>query len=146
MPARLAYPTFSEDHLSYGHATSPSSRRRSTRSSCTHCSTRPTCAILTRSAHVVTQSHTPLVLGKLMDNTTVTSVAGEYGKTPRKVLLRWNLQLGKCGDFSARPKPSACQAISYVFDFEWPPEHMEAIRWAQRRHPGARGPETYDGV
>src|SRR6201993_341918 len=30
--------------------------------------------------NVVTQSYTPLVLGKLMDNPTVTSIAGEYGK------------------------------------------------------------------
>src|ERR1700761_5409959 len=44
--------------------------------------------------NVVTQSYTPLALGRLMDNSTVTSVAAEYGKTPAQILLRWNLQLG----------------------------------------------------
>ena len=44
--------------------------------------------------NVLTQSYTPLALGKLIDNPTVNSVAGEYGKTASQVLLRWNLQLG----------------------------------------------------
>ena len=40
---------------------------------------------------IVTQAYTPLALGKLADNATVTAVAGEYGKTASQVLLRWNV-------------------------------------------------------
>ena len=55
--------------------------------------------------NIVTQSYTPLVLGRLMDNPTVTSIAGEYGKTPAQVLLRWNLQLGNAVIFHSYAQP-----------------------------------------
>src|ERR1700756_4293242 len=73
--------------------------------------------------NVVTQSYTPLALGKLMDNPTVTSVAGEYGKAPAQVLLRWNLQLGNAVIFrSAQPEHTAGNLD--VFDFELAREHL----------------------
>ncbi len=62
-----------------------------------------------------------------MDNPTVTSVAGEYGKTPAQVLLRWNLQLGNCGHLPGRPHPSTSPANLDVFDFELAAEHVDAI-------------------
>ena len=95
--------------------------------------------------NVVTQSHTPLVLGKLMDNTTVTSVAGEYGKTPAQVLLRWNLQLGNAVIFRSSKAERIASNID-VFDFELAAEHMEAINGLNAGTRVREDPETYDGV
>lgn len=95
--------------------------------------------------NVVTQSYTPLALGKLMDNPTVASVAAEYGKTPAQVLLRWNLQLGNAVVFrSARAEHIAGDLD--VFDFELASSHMDAINGL---HDGTRlrpDPDTFDGT
>ncbi|HWF30696.1 MAG TPA: aldo/keto reductase [Mycobacterium sp.] len=101
-----------------------------------------------REAHaqhnVVTQSYTPLVLGKLMDNPTVTSVAGEYGKTPAQVLLRWNLQLGNAVIFRSA-KPEHIAGNLDVFDFELAAEHMDAINGLNDGTRLRPDPNTYDG-
>ncbi|HEY2504067.1 MAG TPA: aldo/keto reductase [Mycobacterium sp.] len=94
--------------------------------------------------NVVTQSYTPLVLGKLMDNPTVTSVAGEYGKTPAQVLLRWNLQLGNAVIFRSA-KPEHIAGNLDVFDFELAAEHMDVINGLNDGTRLRPDPETYDG-
>jgi len=94
--------------------------------------------------NVVTQSYTPLVLGKLMDNPMVTSVAGEYGKTPAQVLLRWNLQLGNAVIFRSA-KPEHIAGNLDVFDFELAAEHMDAINGLNDGTRLRPDPNTYDG-
>jgi diketogulonate reductase-like aldo/keto reductase len=94
--------------------------------------------------NVVTQSYTPLALGRLMDNPTVTSVAGEYGKTPAQVLLRWNLQLGNAVIFrSATAEHIACDFD--VFDFELAAEHVDAINALNDGTRLRPDPDTHDG-
>src|ERR1700741_857465 len=44
--------------------------------------------------NVVTEAYSPLAVGRLLENTTVASVAAEYSRTPAQVLIRWSLQLG----------------------------------------------------
>jgi 2,5-diketo-D-gluconate reductase A len=94
--------------------------------------------------NVVTQSYTPLALGKLMDNPTVTSVAGEYGKNPAQVLLRWNLQLGNAVVFRSA-KPEHIAGNLDVFDFELAAEHMDAINGLNDGTRLRPDPNTYDG-
>ncbi len=94
--------------------------------------------------NVVTQSYTPLVLGRLMDNTTVTSIAGEYDKTPAQVLLRWNLQLGNAVIFRSSKAERIASNID-VFDFELAAEHMEAINGLNDGTRVREDPETYEG-
>jgi 2,5-diketo-D-gluconate reductase A len=95
--------------------------------------------------NVVTQSYTPLALGRLNDNPTVTSVAGEYGKTPSQVLLRWNLQLGNAVIFrSASPEHIAGDFD--VFDFELAAEHMDAINALNDGTRLRPDPDTYEGT
>lgn len=94
--------------------------------------------------NVVTQSYTPLALGRLMDNATVTSVAGEYGKTPAQVLLRWNVQLGTSVIFrSTKPEHIACNLD--IFDFELATDHMDAINALNDGTRLRPDPDTYDG-
>jgi 2,5-diketo-D-gluconate reductase A len=95
--------------------------------------------------NVVTQSYTPLVLGRLRDNPTVTAVAGEYGKTPAQVLLRWNLQLGNAVIFRSSKAERIASNID-VFDFELAAEHMEAITGLNDGTRVREDPETYAGT
>src|SRR6516225_10037976 len=94
--------------------------------------------------NVVTQSYTPLALGKLMDNPTVTSVAGEYGKTPAQVLLRWNVQLGNSVIFRST-EPGRVASNLDIFDFELAAEHMDAINGLNDGTRVRPDPNTYDG-
>jgi 2,5-diketo-D-gluconate reductase A len=94
--------------------------------------------------NVVTQSYTPLVLGKLMDNPTVTSVAGEYGKTSAQVLLRWNLQLGNAVIFRSAKAEHIASNLD-VFDFELAADHMDAINGLNDGTRLRPDPNTYDG-
>ncbi|AKN18788.1 2,5-diketo-D-gluconic acid reductase [Mycobacterium haemophilum DSM 44634] len=94
--------------------------------------------------NVVTQSYTPLVLGRLMDNPTLTSIAAEYGKTPAQVLLRWNLQLGNAVVFRSANAEHIASNLD-VFDFELAVDHMDTMNGL---HDGTRlrpDPETYTG-
>ena len=95
--------------------------------------------------NVVTQSYTPLVLGRLMDNSTVTSIAAEYGKTPAQVLLRGNLQLGNAVIFRSSKAERIASNID-VFDFELAAEHMEAINGLNDGTRVREDPETYEGT
>ena len=94
--------------------------------------------------NVVTQSYTPLALGRLMDNPTVTSVAGEYGKTPSQVLLRWNLQLGNAVIFRSATAEHIASDFD-VFDFELAAEHVGAINALNDGTRLRPDPDTHDG-
>jgi diketogulonate reductase-like aldo/keto reductase len=94
--------------------------------------------------NVVTQSYTPLALGRLMDNPTVTSVASEYGKTPAQVLLRWNLQLGNAAIFRSATAEHIASNLD-VFDFELAAEHVDAINALNDGTRLRPDPDTYDG-
>ena len=94
--------------------------------------------------NVLTQSYTPLALGKLNDNPTVNSVAGEYGKTASQVLLRWNLQLGNAVVFRSANAEHIASNLD-VFDFELADEHMDAINALNDGTRLRPDPETYEG-
>ncbi|EUA02590.1 hypothetical protein I546_6111 [Mycobacterium kansasii 732] len=95
--------------------------------------------------NVVTQSYTPLALGRLMDNPTVTSIAGEYGKTPAQVLLRWNLQLGNAVVFRSS-QPEHLAGNLDVFDFELAGTHMDALNGLNDGTRVRDDPLTYNGA
>lgn len=102
-----------------------------------------------RQAHaerdVVTQSYSPLGVGRLVDEPLVTSIAAEYGRTPAQVLVRWNLQLDNVV-VSRSSKPERVAENLDVFDFSLAPEHMDAI---EALHDGTRmlhDPMTFMGT
>lgn len=95
--------------------------------------------------NVVTQSYSPLALGRLTDNSTVTAIAGEYGKTPAQVLLRWNLQLGNAVVFRSTRAEHIATDLD-VFDFELASEHMEAIDGLNDGTRLRPDPDTFDGM
>lgn len=97
------------------------------------------------SHNVVTQSYSPLAVGRLLDNPTVTSVAAEYSRTPAQVLLRWNLQLGNAVVFRSG-KPERIAGNFDVFDFELAAEHMEALNGLNDGTRVREDPLTYTGI
>ena len=94
--------------------------------------------------NVVTQSYSPLALGKLIDNPTVTSAAGEYGRTPAQVLLRWNVQLGNSVIFRSTKAERIASNLD-IFDFELAAEHMDAINGLNDGTRLRPDPNTYEG-
>ncbi|OKH84109.1 2,5-diketo-D-gluconic acid reductase [Mycobacterium sp. ST-F2] len=94
---------------------------------------------------IVTQAYSPLGVGALLSNPTVTSIAGEYGKTPAQVLIRWSLQLGN----SVIPRSSSPERIAEnldVFGFELAAEHMDALNGLDDGTRYRPDPATYTGI
>jgi 2,5-diketo-D-gluconate reductase A len=95
--------------------------------------------------NVVTQSYTPLVLGRLNDNPTVTAIAAEYSRTPSQVLLRWNVQLGNAVVFRSTKAEHIASNLD-IFDFELAGEHMDAINGLNDGTRVREDPLTYAGT
>ncbi|MGW0158114.1 aldo/keto reductase [Mycobacterium sp. NPDC003323] len=102
-----------------------------------------------RAAHaehsIVTEAYSPLGVGKLLENPTVTGIAAEYGKTPAQVLIRWNLQL----DNVVIPRSSKPERIAEnfdVFDFELGAEHLAALTALDDGTRFRPDPTTYTGT
>ena len=102
-----------------------------------------------RQAHaehnVVTQAYSPLALARLLDNPTVTAIAGEYTQTAAQVLIRWNLQLGNSVIFRSG-KPERIASNFDVFGFELAAEHMDAINGLNDGTRVREDPLTYNGT
>ncbi|WP_343599347.1 aldo/keto reductase [Mycobacterium sp.] len=102
-----------------------------------------------REAHaqhnVVTQAHTPLGGGRLLDHPTVSALAAEYARTPAQVLIRWNLQLGNAVVFRSG-EPERIAGNLDVFDFELAAEHMDALDGLNDGTRVRADPLTYTGA
>ncbi|OPX06782.1 aldo/keto reductase [Mycobacterium sp. AT1] len=94
---------------------------------------------------IVTEAYGPLGVGRLLDNPTVTSIAGEYGKSPAQVLIRWSLQLGNV----VIPRSATPERIvenADVFEFELVAEHMDALNGLDDGTRFRPDPATYTGT
>ncbi|CDQ42960.1 MULTISPECIES: aldo/keto reductase [Mycolicibacterium] len=102
-----------------------------------------------RAAHaehnIVTEAYSPLGVGKLLDNPTVTAVAAQYGKTPAQVLIRWNLQLGNVV-IPRSAKPERIAENFDVLDFELAEEHLAALTGLDDGTRYRPDPATYTGT
>jgi 2,5-diketo-D-gluconate reductase A len=94
---------------------------------------------------VVTEAYSPLAVGRLLDNPTVTSVAAEYARTPAQVLIRWSLQLGNVV-IARSAKPERIASNIDVFDFELAAEHMDALNGLNDGTRVREDPLTYSGI
>ncbi|MEB3022421.1 aldo/keto reductase [[Mycobacterium] crassicus] len=94
---------------------------------------------------IVTQAYSPLAVGRLTDHPAVTAIAGEYGKTPAQVLIRWSLQLGN----SVIPRSAQPERIASnldVFGFELADEHMDTLNGLNDGTRVRQDPLTYTGL
>jgi 2,5-diketo-D-gluconate reductase A len=94
---------------------------------------------------VVTEAYSPLAVGRLLDNPTVTSIAAEYSRTPAQVLIRWSLQLGNVV-IPRSAKPERIASNIDVFDFELAAEHMDALNGLNDGTRVREDPLTYTGI
>jgi 2,5-diketo-D-gluconate reductase A len=95
--------------------------------------------------NIVTEAYSPLAVGRLLDNPTVTSVAAEYSRTPAQVLIRWSLQLGNVV-IPRSAKPERIAENLDVFDFELATEHMDALNGLNDGTRVREDPLTYTGT
>ncbi|MGA8331166.1 MAG: aldo/keto reductase [Mycobacterium sp.] len=95
--------------------------------------------------NIVTEAYSPLAVGRVLDNPTVTSIAGEYGRTPAQVLIRWSIQLGNVV-IPRSGNPERIAGNFDVFDFELAAEHMEALNGLNDGTRVRADPLTYTGV
>ncbi len=95
--------------------------------------------------NIVTEAYSPLAVGRLLDNPTVTSIAAEYSRTPAQVLIRWSLQLGNVV-IPRSAKPERIASNLEVFDFELAAEHMDALNGLNDGTRVREDPLTYTGV
>jgi 2,5-diketo-D-gluconate reductase A len=95
--------------------------------------------------NIVTEAYSPLAVGRLIDNATVTSIAGEYGRTPAQVLIRWSIQLGNVV-IPRSGNPERIASNFDVFDFELTAAHMEELNGLNDGTRVREDPLTYTGV
>lgn len=72
------------------------------------------------------EGYSPLGTGRHLDDRTVARIAGEIGRTPAQVLLRWGVEHG----FVVLPKSTHRERIAEnagIFDFSLPPEAMQVL-------------------
>ena len=95
--------------------------------------------------NIVTEAYSPLAVGKVLDNPTVASIAGEYGRSAAQVLIRWSIQLGNV----VIPRSGNPERIAdnfNVFDFELTAAHMEALNGLNDGTRVRQDPLTYTGA
>jgi diketogulonate reductase-like aldo/keto reductase len=94
---------------------------------------------------IVTEAYSPLGVGNLLGNDTVTSIASSYEVTPAQVLIRWSLQLGNV----VIPRSSSAERIAQNFDvfgFELSAADMDALSALDDGTRYRPNPETYTGT
>lgn len=94
---------------------------------------------------IVTEAYSPLAVGRLLEHPAVTAIAGEYGKTPAQVLIRWSLQLGNVV-IPRSAQPERIAANLDVFGFELADEHMESLGGLNDGTRVREDPLTYSGI
>jgi 2,5-diketo-D-gluconate reductase A len=95
--------------------------------------------------NVVTEAYSPLAVGRLLDNPTVTSIAGEYGRSAAQVLIRWSIQLGNVV-IPRSGNPERIASNFDVFDFELTDAHMETLNGLNDGTRVREDPLTYTGI
>jgi 2,5-diketo-D-gluconate reductase A len=95
--------------------------------------------------NIVTEAYSPLAVGRLLENPTVTAIAADYDRTPAQVLIRWSLQLGNVV-IPRSAKPERIAGNFDVFDFELAAEHMDALNGLNDGTRVRQDPLTYCGT
>jgi 2,5-diketo-D-gluconate reductase A len=100
-----------------------------------------------RAHGIATEAWSPIAKGKVLDDPEIKRIAGDRGKSPAQVVLRWHIQRGDI-IFPKSVSPSRMKANFELFDFELDDDDMAAISALDRGESGRTGPnpETYDHI
>jgi 2,5-diketo-D-gluconate reductase A len=88
---------------------------------------------------IATEAWSPIAQGEVLDDTTITRIADNIGKTPAQVVLRWHIQRGDIV-FPKSVTPSRMRENFELFDFELDPGDMEDISALDQGGGGRTGP------
>jgi 2,5-diketo-D-gluconate reductase A len=88
---------------------------------------------------IVTEAWSPIAQGGVLEDSTITQIADNVGKTPAQVVLRWHIQRGDI-IFPKSVTPSRMQENLELFDFELGSDDMDAISGLDRGEDGRTGP------
>jgi 2,5-diketo-D-gluconate reductase A len=88
---------------------------------------------------IATEAWSPIAQGEVLDDTTITRIADNIGKTPAQVVLRWHIQRGDIV-FPKSVTPSRMRENFELFDFELDPGDMEDISALDQGGSGRTGP------
>ena len=93
--------------------------------------------------NIATEAWAPIVKGEVLDDTVITKIANEVGKTPAQVVLRWHLQRGDIV-FPKTVTPSRMEENFDLFDFELSSEQIEKVSSLGKGEEGRTGPHPND--
>jgi len=88
---------------------------------------------------IVTEAWSPIAQGGVLEDSTITQIADNVGRTPAQVVLRWHIQRGDI-IFPKSVTPSRMQENLELFDFELGSDDMDAISGLDRGEDGRTGP------
>jgi 2,5-diketo-D-gluconate reductase A len=96
---------------------------------------------------IATEAWSPIAQGAVLDDSIITQISENIGKTPAQVVLRWHIQRGDI-EFPKSVTPSRMRENFELFDFELEPGDMEEISALDQSEEGRTGPhpETFDHV
>jgi 2,5-diketo-D-gluconate reductase A len=88
---------------------------------------------------IATEAWSPIAQGKVLDDPAIRAIAGEFGKSPAQVVLRWQIQRGNIV-FPKSTTPARIQENFELFDFQLEPADLDAIDALDRGESGRTGP------
>jgi 2,5-diketo-D-gluconate reductase A len=96
---------------------------------------------------IANEAYSPIAQGEVLTDPVVEKIAGQVGKTPAQVVLRWHIQRGDI-IFPKSKTEARVRENFEIFDFELDEPSMDAITSLDRGEPGRTGgnPDTLDFV
>ena len=94
---------------------------------------------------IATEAWSPIAQGAVLDDPTITGLAGIYGKTPAQVVLRWHLQLGNIV-FPKSVNPARMLENFELFDFELTDTDLSLITALNRNERTGPDPDVFNWV
>jgi 2,5-diketo-D-gluconate reductase A len=93
---------------------------------------------------IAIEAWSPLGRGNVLNDPMIESIAHRAGKTPAQVVLRWQIERGDI-IFPKSVTPARIKENFGIFDFELPPEDIEAITLLNRDERTGPDPDKFDG-
>jgi 2,5-diketo-D-gluconate reductase A len=93
---------------------------------------------------IAIEAWSPLGRGNVLNDPMIESIAHRAGKTPAQVVLRWHIERGDI-IFPKSVTPARIKENFGIFDFELPPEDIEAITLLNRNERTGPDPDKFDG-
>jgi len=100
-----------------------------------------------RAHGIATEAWAPIAQGNILDDRAIGDIAGELGRSPAQVVLRWHIQRGNIV-FPKSVTPARMRENFEVFDFELGDDHMAKIDALDEGEAGRTGPnpDVFDHV